>query len=69
MACVFFPNPHLMPPGPVCWVLVQTGMTVGCFASWPANVWLIRRGIKEATQGRGPAWRPGTQEFSPRGRR
>jgi hypothetical protein len=48
MAFVFFPNPHLMPTSPVFWFLMQIGMIVGYFTSWPANVWLIRRGIKEA---------------------
>jgi hypothetical protein len=47
-AFVFFPNPHLMPTSPVFWFLMQIGMIVGYFTSWPANVWLIRRGIKEA---------------------
>jgi hypothetical protein len=45
---VFFPNPHLMPTSPVFWFLMQLGMIVGYFTSWPANAWLIRRGIKEA---------------------
>jgi hypothetical protein len=48
MAFVFFPNPHLMPTSPVFWFLMQIGMIVGYFTSWPANAWLIRRGIKEA---------------------
>jgi hypothetical protein len=48
MAFVFFPNPHLMPTSPVFWFLMQIGMIVGYFTSWPANLWLIRRGIKEA---------------------
>jgi hypothetical protein len=48
MAFVFFPDPHLHPDGPVYWFLMQIGMVLGFFTSWPANVWLIRRGIKEA---------------------
>jgi hypothetical protein len=48
MAFVFFPNPHLHPDSPVYWFLMQIGMMLGFFTSWPANVWLIRRGIKEA---------------------
>ncbi|MCW2703243.1 MAG: Membrane protein [Blastococcus sp.] len=47
MAFVFFPNPHLMPSSPVFRFLMQLGMIVGYFTSWPANAWLIRRGIKE----------------------
>jgi hypothetical protein len=47
MALVFFPAPHsLMPNSPAFWFLMQIGMIVGFFTAWPANVWLIRRGIK-----------------------
>lgn len=28
--------------------LMQVGMVIGFFTAWPANVWLIRKGIKEA---------------------
>jgi len=52
MASVFFPNPHLMPTSPVFWFLMRIGMVVGYVTSRPANVWLIRRGIKEARYGR-----------------
>ena len=48
MSFVFFPEPHLHPDSPVYWFLMQIGMVVGFFTAWPANVWLIRRGIKEA---------------------
>ena len=48
MAFVFFPDPHLTPNSPVYWFLMQIGMVVGFVTSWPANVWLIRHGIKEA---------------------
>ncbi len=48
MAFVFYPHPHLHPTSPVYWFLMQTGMIVGFATSWPMNVWLIRRGIKEA---------------------
>lgn len=48
MAFVFFPNPNLHPDSPVYWFLMQIGMIIGFFTAWPANVWLIRRGIKEA---------------------
>ncbi|HWC81729.1 MAG TPA: DUF4396 domain-containing protein [Pseudonocardiaceae bacterium] len=30
------------------WFLMQIGMIAGFFTAWPVNVWLIRRGIKEA---------------------
>ncbi|MGH3631220.1 MAG: DUF4396 domain-containing protein [Sciscionella sp.] len=46
MAFVFFPDPHLHPNSPVYWFLMQIGMIIGFFTAWPANVWLIRRGIK-----------------------
>jgi Domain of unknown function (DUF4396) len=48
MAFMFFPNPHLMPTSPVFWFLMQIGMMASYFTSWPANVWLIRRKIKDA---------------------
>lgn len=47
MAFVLFPGPHLHPDNPVYWFLMQIGMILGFFTAWPANVWLIRRGIKE----------------------
>jgi hypothetical protein len=47
MAFVLFPTPHhLMPSSAAYWLLMQIGMIVGYFASWPANVWLVKRGIK-----------------------
>lgn len=48
MAFVFFPGPHLHPNQVTYWFLMQIGMVIGFFTAWPANVWLIRRGIKEA---------------------
>jgi hypothetical protein len=45
---VFFPGPHLHPDNPVYWLLMQIGMIAGFATAWPVNVWLIRRGIKEA---------------------
>ncbi|GLY68136.1 DUF4396 domain-containing protein [Amycolatopsis taiwanensis] len=48
MYFVFFPAPHLHPNDPVYWFLMQIGMIAGFFTAWPVNVWLIRRGIKEA---------------------
>jgi hypothetical protein len=47
MAYVFFPAPHpLMTRSPAFWLLMQIGMAAGFATSWPANVWLLRRGIK-----------------------
>jgi ABC-type antimicrobial peptide transport system permease subunit len=47
MAFVYFPAPHhLMPSSAAYWFLMQIGMIVGFFSSWPANVWLVNRGIK-----------------------
>jgi hypothetical protein len=47
MALAFFPAPHsLMPDSAAFWLLMQIGMIVGFFTAWPANVWLIKRGIK-----------------------
>ena len=48
MTFVLFPDPHLTPTSPVYWFLMQIGMVIGFFTAWPANVWLIRRGIKHA---------------------
>ncbi len=48
MAFVFFPSSPLHPNSPVYWFLMQIGMIIGFATAWPANVWLIRRGIKEA---------------------
>jgi hypothetical protein len=49
MTYVFFPAPHhLMPNSAAFWFLMQIGMIVGFITSWPANVWLLRRGIKVA---------------------
>ncbi len=47
MAYVFFPAPHqLTPSAAAFWFLMQIGMMIGYFTSWPANVWLVNRGIK-----------------------
>lgn len=48
-AFVFFPAPHqVRADSPVFWLMMQVGMILGFATAWPANVWLIRRGIKEA---------------------
>lgn len=47
MAFVLFPAPHqLTPSSAAFWFLMQVGMIIGYFTSWPANVWLVKRGIK-----------------------
>jgi hypothetical protein len=47
MAFVLFPAPHhLMPGSAAYWLLMQAGMIIGYLTSWPANVWLVKRGIK-----------------------
>lgn len=47
MAFVLFPAPHhLTPSSAAFWFLMQIGMIIGFFSSWPANVWLVKRGIK-----------------------
>ncbi len=45
---VLFPGPHLHPDHAAYWFLMQVGMVLGFLTAWPANVWLIHRGIKEA---------------------
>ena len=50
MAFVLFPAPHrLVPSSAAFWLLMQVGMMIGYGTSWPANVWLVRRGIKVPT--------------------
>jgi Domain of unknown function (DUF4396) len=47
MAFVLFPAPHrLTPSSAAYWFLMQIGMIIGYCTSWPANVWLLKRGIK-----------------------
>lgn len=41
-------QPHLEPKQPEYWFLMQIGMIIGFFTSYPANWWLIRKGWKEA---------------------
>lgn len=45
---VFFPDPHLTPDHVVFWFMMQIGMVIGFATSYPANLLLIRRGVKEA---------------------
>lgn len=48
MHLVLFPRPHLRASSPSYSLLMQVGMIVGFTTAGPTNVWLIRRGIKEA---------------------
>lgn len=48
MQLVLFTDPHLLPTTASYWFLMQVGMTLGFLTTYPVNVWLIRRGIKEA---------------------
>lgn len=41
-------HPRLEPTTPDYWFLMQIGMIIGFFTSFPANWWLIRKGLKEA---------------------
>jgi hypothetical protein len=45
---VFFTSPHLRPDDPEFWFMMQVGMIIGFISAYPANAWLIRRGIKDA---------------------
>jgi hypothetical protein len=45
---VFFPNPHLKPTEAGYWFMMQIGMVLGFFTSYPMNWWLIKTGWKEA---------------------
>lgn len=44
---LLFPGPHLRPTEPVFWFMMQIGMMVGFFASYPANSFLLKIGWKE----------------------
>lgn len=44
---VLFPGPHLHPDEAPFWFMMQIGMVIGFFTSYPANVFLIRWGWKE----------------------
>jgi hypothetical protein len=44
---VIFAAPHQLTPNSASfWFFMQIGMIIGFFTSWPANVWLVGRGIK-----------------------
>jgi hypothetical protein len=45
---VLFTGPHLKPDHAAYWLLMQVGMVLGFATAYPVNLWLIRRGIKEA---------------------
>jgi hypothetical protein len=45
---VLFTDPHLLPTTAAYWLMMQVGMVLGFLTTYPVNVWLIRRGIKEA---------------------
>ena len=45
---VLFTAPHLEPDHAAYRLLMQIGMILGFATAYPVNVWLIRRGIKEA---------------------
>ncbi len=48
MQLVLFTNPHLPPTTASYWFLMQVGMCLGFATTYPVNIWLIRRGTKEA---------------------
>jgi Domain of unknown function (DUF4396) len=43
---LFTGSSALMPDSAAYWLLMQVGMMIGFATSWPANVWLVRKGIK-----------------------
>lgn len=45
---VLFPAQHLKPDDPVYWFMMQIGMVIGYFTSFPMNRLLIKWGTKEA---------------------
>ncbi len=48
MYYVFFPQPHLKPSEPAYWFMMQIGMILGYFTSYPMNRLLVKWGTKEA---------------------
>lgn len=44
---VFFPNPHLKVAEAVFWFMMQIGMMLGFFTSYPVNIFLVKFGWKE----------------------
>jgi hypothetical protein len=41
-------EPSLKPTDPAYWFMMQIAMAVGFITAYPANMWLIRKGIKES---------------------
>ncbi len=37
---------HANPTEPIFWFMMQIGMSIGFFTSYPANIWLVKKGIK-----------------------
>lgn len=44
---VLFPDPHLKPSEAVFWFMMQVGMILGFFASYPVNSFVLKIGWKE----------------------
>lgn len=44
---IFF-KPPLKPTQPAYWFMMQVAMAVGFITAYPANMWLIRKGLKES---------------------
>jgi len=45
---ILFVHPHLKPNQPAYWFMMQIGMVLGFFTSYPMNRWLVKAGWKEA---------------------
>ena len=48
MFFLFLDRDHVTPADASYWLLMQVGMILGLATSYPANAWMIRRGLKEA---------------------
>lgn len=44
---VLFPRPHLQPTDAAFWFMMQIGMIIGFFTSYPVNIFLLKTGWKE----------------------
>ena len=49
---VFF-HPKLEPIQHTYWFMMQVGMSLGLLTTYPANWWLVKKGIKYGMQGNG----------------
>lgn len=47
---VLFTEPHLSPAHAAYWLMMQIAASIGLATSFPANIWLVRHGVKHAME-------------------